>query len=954
MKKAILTLIVLATLTSNAQIGGFLKDKVKQKTDNVVNKVDNAPQNLENKAKNEARNRMYSSLDNARKEFDASNFNYAISFIDNSGTFEADEKGNRIGGTVKNGQNFANDNTKSFEERAYTNNRNGELLMASNKYALAEQSFKLAIVNYSLANITSGLNYAQAISNLGLLYQSNGRLNKAKARNDKALELRKNESNKGMIAVSLNNKGVLLKDLGDYTGAEKLLKEAIDILQGDTNTNVSLALIHNNLAMVYADMAKLGNAETEMKTSIDLAAKELKDDASNFIKLEINQANIFRLQKKYTEAETLYLKAIKIKEKKLGAHPDLASLKRGLAALYMEMNKPAEVEKLLTSAVDINKKKLGEKNPSTLAAMQDLGNYYRINGNAAKSLELLNTVVQTKKVIYGEAHPNYIQALEDLALTQWQNAQIAEAKTNYNTVIGNTQTYINTFFNSLNENEKTLYWEKTNNRLHRYYSFVVSNYAKNPDLVTALYNTLINTKGFLLSNSSKIRNVISQSNDPELQTAYNDWLETKENLNAAYSLSKEEIAAEHINVDSLQNKANELERTLSQKSALFSESQNVKTLVTADISKNLGADEAAVEIEEINEYTSFFTGKSKYIALVVSSNSVSLVELGNSESIQTAIKDFRDKTINRKAENEAYALTWKLLDEKLGGYKKIYLALDGLYHQLSINALKDEKGAYLIDKYNIQFVGNTKDLINVKQNAAAAKKPASAFLIGNPTYGKNELIAQLPGTEAEVNNIKKILNASGVKNTVLIGDKATETEVKKINSPSVLHIATHGYFLADLSEVETNKVLGVDVAVAKQNPLLRSGVLLANCENVFDETYRSSEADNGILTAYEALSLHLDNTDMVVLSACETGLGSVKQGEGVFGLQRSFLIAGAKSIIMSLWSVSDEATMELMTLFYTNYSKSGNKQAAFAAAQKQLKTKYKEPFYWAAFVMLSK
>jgi CHAT domain-containing protein len=188
----------------------------------------------------------------------------------------------------------------------------------------------------------------------------------------------------------------------------------------------------------------------------------------------------------------------------------------------------------------------------------------------------------------------------------------------------------------------------------------------------------------------------------------------------------------------------------------------------------------------------------------------------------------------------------------------------------------------------------------------------------------------------------------------LIGATATEAALKNIKSPSILHIATHGYFLADLSEVEVNKVLGVDVTVAKQNPLLRSGVLLANCENVFDENYRGANGDNGILTAYEALSLDLDKTDLVVLSACETGLGSVKQGEGVFGLQRSFLIAGAKSIIMSLWSVSDAATMELMTLFYSNYSKSGNKEQAFALAQKQLKTKYKEPFYWAAFVMLSK
>jgi CHAT domain-containing protein len=372
------------------------------------------------------------------------------------------------------------------------------------------------------------------------------------------------------------------------------------------------------------------------------------------------------------------------------------------------------------------------------------------------------------------------------------------------------------------------------------------------------------------------------------------------------------------------------------------------------ISKSLTPGEAAVEIVEVNEYSNGFTGKSKYVAVVIKDSKASLVDLGDAQMIQDAVKVFRDKTINRKPENEAYNLVWKNLDLQLAGTKKLYLSLDGLYHQLSINSLKDAAGMYLIDKYTISFLGNTKDIIDVKQTLANAKKPASAFLIGNPAYGKNGVVNQLPGTEAEVNNIKKILNASQVKNEVLIGSAATETAVKNVKSPSILHIATHGYFLADLSEVEVNKVLGVEVTVAKQNPLLRSGVLLANCENVFDENYRGTNGDNGILTAYEALSLNLDRTDLVVLSACETGLGSVKQGEGVFGLQRSFLIAGAKSIIMSLWSVSDEATMELMTLFYINYSKTGNKEQAFAQAQKQLKTKYKEPFYWAAFVMLSK
>jgi CHAT domain-containing protein len=943
MKKLLFVpLFIFSVLFSFSQFdAGSLKNKLKEKSIEAKDKL-----------KGDAKDKLASSLDNSRKEFDESNFNYAISFIDNSGTFENQEKGSNVGQTISNAKKYYEGSDVPPEDKAYAHNRNGELFMATNKFRLAESNFKSAKFFYETGGTKSGLNYSHVISNLALLYQSTGRYTKAKLFADEALALRKDLGQKTMYAVSLNNKGVLEKDLGEYTRAEKYFNEALGILK-EANDELGQALVHNNLAMTHADMAKLNVAETDMQSCMEHAAKILKDNSSNFIKLQINQANILRLQKKYNEAEKLYLAAIAIKEKKLGAHPDLAHLKRGLAGLYMEMGKTADVEKLLFSAVDIDKRKLGDNHPSTLSAMQDLGNFYRYIDQPGNSLGYLKTVAEKKKTIYGEKHPNYIRSLEDLALTQWQSNQITEAKLNYQQVIDNTQQYIHTFFNSLNENEKTLYWEKTNSLLHRYYSFVLANYKTEPELLSSLYNTLVNTKGFLLNTSSKIRNAIATSGDAELQQVYTNWLETKEQLNTAYQLSKQELLEEKINVDSLESKANDYERILSQKSALFNESKS-SPVNFESISKTLAADEAAAEILEINEYINGFTGKGKYIALVVKAGKAALVEIADSKLIQETVETFRNKTINRKPENEAYAIVWKALDAELNGVKKLYLSLDGLYHQLSINALKDASGAYLIDKYSISFLGNTKDIIEVKQKAAAAKKPASAFLIGNPAYGSGGVVAQLPGTEAEVNNIKKILNASQVQNTVLIGSKATETEVKNVKSPSILHIATHGYFLADLSEVEVNKVLGVDVNVARQNPLLRSGVLLANCENVFDENYRPTTGDNGILTAYEALSLNLDKTDLVVLSACETGLGSVKQGEGVFGLQRSFLIAGANSIIMSLWSVSDAATMELMTLFYSNYSKTGNKQQAFVDAQKQLKTKYKEPFFWAAFVMLNK
>jgi CHAT domain-containing protein len=181
---------------------------------------------------------------------------------------------------------------------------------------------------------------------------------------------------------------------------------------------------------------------------------------------------------------------------------------------------------------------------------------------------------------------------------------------------------------------------------------------------------------------------------------------------------------------------------------------------------------------------------------------------------------------------------------------------------------------------------------------------------------------------------------------------ATEANIKAVKGPTLMHIATHGYFLADTQSA--GSAMGVDLDNAKNNPLLRSGLILAGAPdpNKEEQAVDLQSNDNGILTAYEAMNLNLEGTDLIVLSACETGLGEVKAGEGVYGLQRSFLVAGANALIMSLWKVDDEATQMLMTNFYSNWTKTGNKLKAFKQAQLQLMAKYKEPYYWGAFVMM--
>ena len=215
----------------------------------------------------------------------------------------------------------------------------------------------------------------------------------------------------------------------------------------------------------------------------------------------------------------------------------------------------------------------------------------------------------------------------------------------------------------------------------------------------------------------------------------------------------------------------------------------------------------------------------------------------------------------------------------------------------------------------------------------------------------NNLMALLPGTKKEVESIAEIFkNLEKTPETYLSND-ATENKLKEAKNPSTLHIATHGFFL----ETEKLEEAGGEIDTYVTNPLLRSGLILAGANSFLAAgmiTEDSEDGDDGILTAYEAMNLNLDKTDLVVLSACETGLGEVSNGEGVYGLQRAFQVAGAESIIMSMWTVDDAATQELMTFFYEEWIKTGNKQEAFVKAQKRLKDKWESPYYWGAFVMV--
>jgi len=314
----------------------------------------------------------------------------------------------------------------------------------------------------------------------------------------------------------------------------------------------------------------------------------------------------------------------------------------------------------------------------------------------------------------------------------------------------------------------------------------------------------------------------------------------------------------------------------------------------------------------------------------------------------------------------------------INNISKIYFSPEGVYSQINPNVLYNRNtDSFLIDNYDIIYVDDITDFVNHKENfnTSNTSNTLDAVIIGNPTFllsdknykdisqnisrtiFDNELInhqrnlklSNLPGTMKEINQISNLLKSNNWTVDLLSGTDATETNLKNLNSPKLLHIATHGFFFNN-KDINTN-ILSSDNKKAFLNPMTRSGLIFSGAQNTINGELFSD--DNGWLNSYEASLLNLKGTELVVLSACDTGMGDVQNGKGVFGLQRAIRMAGAESLIMSMWKVDDKATQKLMTYFYEFWiDKKYSKREAFKKAQFKIREEYNHPYYWGAFLLI--
>jgi len=944
-------LIVLIFLCTAVQSPAQLLKKVKDK---VVNKGKSEANNAKYDAQMKARNAVKDEMAGIQADFDSTDIDYAILLSDNSGLFGGQGKGEfgakflKLGGIAR---SMYRDVNVDDEETATLNLQMGQSSYAMGKYVFAEKRLKSAQFFFEKSYQTSDIPYMKTIASQGLLYTTTGRFPQAEKYTAQALELRESKLGKTNMAVaaSLNNYAVLHYNLGRYNESEKEFTEALSIIQTNKlQTGISYAIVLNNEAMLFQSMGRYEAAVKIMQQALQIAEKAEGTAPKNHLKFISNLALLYQQMEKYTDAEKIYQG---LEGKLPKGKPEYANYLNNAAILAMLMKKEDKVEDMLKRSADIYKATLTENSPAYAKVISDLGNFYRYKNRYAEAEPILQKALQIREQSLGKEHPLYVQSQEDLAVLYWKQKDIARAYPLYHEAMEKTLDFINNYFPPMSEAEKTKYWDILSPRFQRFYNFAVEASSEKKDIINDLFEYRVATKGLLLNSTRKISRAILASGNEQLVSDYTDWIDHKEQLTAYYAYSKDELKEQGVSLDSMESVVNRMEKKLSENSKDFANFYFTGKTKVAEVQKQLKADEALIEIIRLRNFDQVFTDGCRYLGLVVTKNNaqpkIVVLENGNDLEVKYS-KIYRLSIKNKLNDDQSYKQYWEPFETELKGKKTIYVSLDGVYNQLSLATLKKSGGDYLINQYDINLIGNPRDIVrnNNKNNGIEGK---SATLIGFPDYGKG-MIAQLPGTKVEVDGINKVLKSSGFQVEELTQKDATESNLKSSREVSILHIATHGYFLKDVENASWP--IGVNADNAKNNVLLRSGLMLTGASDADKVKAGLDSINNGIMTSYEAMNLDLKGTDLVVLSACETGLGEIKAGEGVYGLQRAFLVAGADAIVMSLWKVDDAATQLLMNNFYTNLVKSGDKQKAFKEAQKQLMVKFKEPFYWGAFVMM--
>lgn len=854
-----------------------------------------------------------------------------------------------------------------------------------------EASLPYARAALEVARRDSGeasLAYGQSFDNLGYSLHHSGRLAESETAFRTAVAHGKKhlgETHEDHIS-RLNNLGMLYKSMGDHAQAISCLEYAFRLAEAHmSEDSPDFAIIVSNLGVLYEAIGKHDRALQYYLRTLALTERAVGKDHWRYGKRLSNIASAYislgELEKSYDFAR----RGLATIEKSLGRNHLQCFIALGiLRRTCFSAQKYEEALTICDSMLTIAQRIGIEDKVSFYDMSQGFASSYFMAGQYERCLGFSREMLQKFRAQNPKDYSRHLWHAGFAAASLEKMGRLPEATQfalqHHEFALGE----LREVFRSFSEQEQLSYYQTTRQWLHNLHLLFAIRHPEQAGISGAAFDYEMNIKGLSLSNRNQLlRSLRNNPQQGELAAQFADWqmLQTETARQSSLPLAKRSPQ-----FDSLQNRANELERSLALGSEAFRLAK--QSARWQDVQAALPDGAAAIEFANITP--SDITRQTRtdsvlYCAWVLrpGDREPRFVYLFEEKELSNldATRRLYDPQPNADGQN-LHQLLWEKLAPALVGTTKIWYAPAGLLNQINMAAVPISATEVLADRFELHRVVSTRSVLALKnptQNTTTA--PATALVFGGIRYetdslgvavaspknvgeqlpfdaSRGEMLGEdwgfLAGSLKEAQDARARLGASGTRVTFADGFAASEDFFKKTvaatPSPEVLHLATHGFFQTQI-DTSANTAFA-----AARNPMVRAGLVLAGGNRAWQGELPPAGMDDGILTALEISNLDLRNTRLAVLSACGTGQGKSQAGEGVLGLQRAFKMAGTGYVIMTLWNVNDRHAQEFMHIFYEAWlTRKMPIPDAFRSAQQRMRARYSKPFQptaWAGFVLL--
>jgi tetratricopeptide (TPR) repeat protein len=833
---------------------------------------------------------------------------------------------------------------------------------------------------------------ATALDNLGSLRQQAGDYIEAERCFRQGLALREAtlRPDHPQMAESLNNLAVLYQRIGRFAEAGPLLTRALDIRRSASGEiDPDVAAILGNLADIASGEGRLAEA-AELFGRVVRVTEATLGPESPALALALGNLGVVEYERVHdARAEELLRLAVSVSEKAHGRDdPETAHSRVALAAVLREVGKEAEAQTLLTTSLTLLEVRLGKKHPELSPTLNALGLIYWKLGDYANAEAAYQRTLDVNTAAFGDAHPFVGIDQANLADVYQATGRTELAAQFYRRNLKNLASQFEERFSYMSEADRLTFAGTASQTFGAFLSFVWTAASTSTDLAADAYDLVLWHKSLVATSVTALRAAVAATGDTASVKLLDALSARKRELAGlltaqdATARARQQVLARAIEDD---------ERALARASSVAAEQQRLNGANWTHVRDALQANEAAVEfvrfpLRKGREWTS----ETCYVALVVTPTSArpELIVLGLESAIAGApMNDYRRRA--RLERDPTVPVVpgfcdtfWRPLLPALKGASRVYVAPDGVLSQVSWS-VAPLQGEASLSELDVRIVTSTRELLA----APKTHQRLTAVLVGAPAFsasvagqraaleaiaagrraprpiapaasGGSPPLPPLPETEAEVTAIAGLLAARAWQPVSFTNHDALEGVVKNVEGPRLLHLATHGFF--EPAATARRALLSDAPAARYRDVMLQSGLYFAGAERARAGIPPVGDLDDGVLTAYEAAELNLHGTELLVLSACDTGRGQVAVGEGVLGLQRALRQAGAESILMSMWRVPEETTKQLMVAFYTRWLAGMDKHQALREAQRQMADDLKRRFgrdlpdAWGAFMLVGR